>query len=303
MSEAEARELLSREELAALLQELREDRGSARSFPDSSSGRLAPVSRLLGEFADQQSRALSTLHQRSIDLTLLDVAEVAMREFQATLLPVDRVIELELEPGGHRLYLLLGRSFLFAWLALAFGAKESTPVVSVPERHYTRIEERFMRRAAAELVRHLEATWSFRSPVQIRIVALVDPESLPPASSKWALASFDARGLGDLCRLRLLVDPGLYAAESESTADQGERAELAVAVQQEVLEMPVRVRIEAGYAQVPLQQVANLQVGDVIPLERADRRGLVVRIEDEAKYLAVRGAVGARLAVQLVESL
>jgi flagellar motor switch protein FliM len=67
--------------------------------------------------------------------------------------------------------------------------------------------------------------------------------------------------------------------------------------------MPVAVRVEAGHAEVPLQQVAALQVGDVIPLERSDSRGLLVRVEEEPKYVAVRGAVGARLAVQLVKSL
>ncbi|MCP5055613.1 MAG: hypothetical protein GY937_02690 [bacterium] len=306
MSETETKELLSREELAALLDELRAGAGTANAFPESSSGRLVPLTRLLGEFADSQSRALSTLHQRSIVLGILDVAEVSMREFAATLLPVDRVIQLRLEPGGHCIYMLIGRSFLFAWLALAFGAKESTPVIPVPDRHFTRIEERFMRRAAVEVVRHLEAAWSFRSPVEIKIVDLLDPEFLPQGSSKWALASFEVDGLGDLCRLRVLVDHALYAAdgeEAEEPVDQVERIGIAEGMRNEVLEMPVSVRVEAGHADVPLQQVAALQVGDVIPLERSDSQGLLVRVEEEPKYVAVRGAVGAQLAVQLVKSL
>ncbi|MCP3983660.1 MAG: hypothetical protein GY723_04685 [bacterium] len=306
MSEADTKELLSREELAALLDELRAGSGAANAFPETSNGRLVPLIRLLGEFADSQSRALSTLHQRSIVLKVLDVDELAMREFTATLLPVDRVIELRLDPGGHCIYLLLGRSFLFAWLALAFGAKESTPVITVPERHFTRIEERFMRRAAAELVRHLETAWSSRSSVEIRVVDLLEPEFMPQASSKWALASFDVEGLGDLCRLRVLVDYGLYAAdaeEAEAPVDDVERAGITQGIHREVLEMPVSVRVEAGFAEVALRRVAALQVGDVIPLERSDSRGLLVRIEEEPKYVAVRGAVGAQLAVQLVESL
>ena len=306
MSEAEIKELLSREELAALLDELRADQGTATAFPESSSGRLVPLSRLLGEFAENQSRALSTLHQRSIVLDVLDVAEATMREFAATLLPLDRIVELRLEPGGHRVYLLLGRSLVYAWMALAFGAKGGTPVIAVPERHYTRIEERFLRRAAAELVRHLEAAWSIQSPVKIQIVDVLAPEYLLPGPSKWALASIDVKGLDDLCRLRVLVDHELYATDGEDAnveVDPAERVEIAHAMQRQVLEMPVRVRVEAGHAEVPLQRVAALKVGDVIPLERSDSRGLVVRIEEEPKYVGVRGAVGAQLAVQLVENL
>lgn len=306
MGELETRDLLSREELAALLDELRADRGGAKSFPESSSGRLVPLSRLLGEFVEKQSRALSTLHQRSIVFSLLDVTEVSMRDFAATLLPVDLVVELRLDPAGHCVYLLIGRSFLFSWMALAFGAKEGTPIISVPDRPYTRIEKRFLKRAVAELIRHLEAAWSTRSPVQIQIVDVLGPEFLPPSASKWALASLDVEGLGDLCRFRMLIDHGLYADESEVEeiqVDQTERVEVADAMRRQVLEMRVRVRVEAGHAQVPLRRVAALQVGDVISLERSDSRGLLVRIEEEPKFVGVRGTVGARLAVQLVESV
>jgi len=155
-------------------------------------------------------------------------------------------------------------------------------------------------------VRHIEAVWSSRTPVKIRIVDVLGPEFLPPSASKWALASLDVEGLGDLCRLRMLIDSGLYAEDADVEdiqVDQSERIEVAHGMERQVLEMPVRVRVEAGHAQVPLQQVAALRVGDVISLERSDSRGLLVRIEEEPKYVGVRGTVGARLAVQLVESL
>lgn len=303
MAEAEARNLLSKEELAALLDELRAESPARAPFGESTAARFVPLARILGDFAEDQSRALSTLHQRAILLSLIDIEEVTMREFGSILLPTDRVLELWMEPGDHRLLMLMGRSFVYGWLALAFGAKPELPMMAVPERPYTRIEERFLRRAAGDLVQQIQATWSFRSEVKIRPGDLLEPASLLAGAGRFGMASFDVTGLGDMCRLRLLVPQGLYGSDSADETSGEERAEVASALQDAVLDMQVQIRAEAGFAQVPLRQVAELQVGDVIPLEPSDARGLVIRVEDEAKYVAERGVVGGRLAAQLIDSL
>lgn len=303
MAEAETRNLLSKEELSALLDELRRENPGRAPFGETTAVRFAPLARILGEFAEDQSRALSTLHQRAILLSLLEVEEVQIREFGALLLPTDRVLELRLDPGGHRLMMLMGRSFLYGWLALAFGAKPDSPMIPVPDRPYTRIEERFLRRAARDLVHQLQATWSFRSEVTIEIGDLLEPATLLAGTQRFAMASFDVTGLGDLCRLRLLLPQEVCGSDSADEASGEERAFVASALQDAVLEMSVRIHAEAGHAQVPLRAVAGLQVGDVIPLEPSDARGLLIRVEDEAKYVGERGAVGGRLAVQLIDSV
>ena len=303
MSRAEAKDLLSQEELSALLDELRNADSEQASFADTAALRLAPLSRILGEFAEDQSRALSTLHQRSIEFDMLEFDEINLTEFSALLLPTDRVLELKIQPGGHVMYLLLGRSFVYGWLALAFGAKPDSPMLPVPNRDYTRIEERFLRRAASDLVQQLETTWSMRSPVQIERCDLLEAQGLPPDTKKWAVASFDVTGLGDLCRCRLAIPQDLYGSENTDDEAEPRQQELAHALQGEVLEMRVRIRAEAGYSNVPLGKMAELKVGDVLPLEPSDARGLVVRIEDTAKYVGERGSLGGRLAVQLIESL
>ncbi len=303
MSSADAKDLLSPEELSALLTELKSAGDDDGPFAESAAARLAPLARVLNEFAEDQSRSLSTLHQRSIELQLLDFDELSMKEFGALLLPVDRVLELKLQPGDHTLYLLLGRSFVYGWLALAFGAKPESPMLPVPNRDYTRIEERFLRRAASDLMQQLQFTWSLRSPVEIEAVDLVEVQSLPVDPRKWAMASFDITGLGDICRCRLLLPQELYVQETQDEEKDSERQDVSRALQGAVLEMRVRVGAEAGFSDVPLRQVADLKVGDVLPLEPSDARGLVVCIEETPKYVGERGSLGGRLAVQLIESL
>ncbi len=115
------------------------------------------------------------------------------------------------------------------------------------------------------------------------------------------MASFDVTGLADLCRMRLVLPEGLLERNSDAATE--ERISAWSPVRERMLGMPLRLRVEAGNLELPLRQLASLQVGDVLPLETADAEGLVVRVENEPKFRAERGSVGQRLAVQLLERL
>ena len=57
---------------------------------------------------------------------------------------------------------------------------------------------------------------------------------------------------------------------------------------------------EAGTADVTLAQLSRLQVGDVLDLDASEAGLLTVRVEGRPKFSAVRGAVGGRAALQIV---
>ena len=301
--------LLSREELEALLdaaadgalraeQAARGSRRGARRRP----GRLAPLLRVLDEFAEEQGRMLSTLHQLAISFAPVGWEELTPREFAASLLEHDRVAALELSPGGHRAYLLLGRGLLFGWLSLAFGSRRPEGARGAPDRAYTRIEERFLRRVAGELARQLERTWQPRHPLSARVIALEEPERIAEDPQGALLAvTFEVKGMGPLCRLRALLPPAAFDAAEAGAPKSSEAASGSLG--EPLLEMPVGVHLEVGSLELSLAQIARLQPGDVLPLERSDPQALLLRVEDVPRFRAERGAVGARLAARITEPL
>ncbi len=306
MSEAERDErILSREELDAILEGAAESRAAGRGAPfraDRNALQTSALASALREFAEEQGRALSTVHQRSLEFSLMSWDPLGLSEFADSLLPEDRVVLLELEPERALGCLLLGRPLLFGWMTLAFGAPATLPRFPIPQRAYTRIEGRFLLRAAGELADQLESTLSRRRPLTVRVAEVVEPRLLPRQSSeRFRMASFDVSGLGDVCRLRLVLPEGLLDRDSDAAA--AERASAWSPVRERMLKMPLRLCIEAGNVELPLSRLASLQVGDVLPLEAADAEGLVVRVESEPKFRAERGSVGQRLAVQLLERL
>jgi len=313
--------VLSRDELEALLEAaaagaLREEQAqrgsrpyggrSSREGPGAQGtrpGRLAPLLRLLDDFSEEQGRMLSTLHQLAISFSSTGWEELTPREFAASLLEHDRVAALELEPGGHRAYLLIGRGLLFGWLCLAFGSRHPEGSRGAPERPYSRIEERFLHRVAGELARQLERSWQPRHALTARLLAIEEPERIAVDEQGPMLAvSFDVKGMGPLCRLRALLPPAAFDAADEAVV-RGKVETVAGAIASPLLEMTVGVHLEVGSLELSLAEIANLQPGDVLPLERSDPQGLLLRIEDVPRFRAERGTVGTRLAARVTERL
>ena len=317
MSESAGPTLLSREELDALLASaaegaLREEqaRRSSRPFAGQGEGRarpgrLAALARSLEEFAEEQGRTLSTQHQIAITFEATGWEEVSLSEFGATLLETDLVASVQLTPEGGpigRGYLLVGRGLLFGWMCLASGSRSGSPG-AIPTRPYSRIEERFLARVAKELLGQLERRWRERHPVAASLQGLEEPAAVAERSEGPLLSvTFDVRGMGELCRLRVLLPPAVFdAAEAPAPAVSGPSPRAGLA--EPLLEMPVQLHVEAGSAELSLARIAALQPGAVIPLERADAEGLLVRVEDAAKFRAERGALGGRLAARILERI
>jgi flagellar motor switch protein FliM len=306
MSEAEREEsILSRAELDAILEGVAESRTAGRGAPfraDRDALQTSALVRALREFAEEQGRALSALHQRSLEFSLMSWEPLGLAEFADSLLPEDRIVLLELEPGRVLGCLLLGRPLFYGLLGLAFGTPAGLPRFPIPQRAYTRIEGRFLLRVAGELAAQLESTLSRRQPSAVRAVEVVEPRLLPRQSGeRFRMASFDVSGLGDTCRLRLVLPEGLLERSNDGVS--ADPASAWSPVRERMLRMPLRLCVEAGNVELPLRQLASLQVGDVLPLEAADGGGLLVRVGNEAKFRAERGSVGQRLAIQLLERL
>lgn len=305
-------QLLTREEMDALVDALAEERAELerhdravtpqrRSTRARSTDTQALV-RALETFAARHGRALSLAHQRRITLALISCSELRAHELAEMLLPVERLVSFELRPGETG-WIVFGRPFFFTLLALACGAAPGAPLPPVPRRAYTRIEERFLLRFAEEVLSEIAPSWSPPLAARPPVIGIDSVEQLREREDEAvAVASFDLTGLGDVCRLRIVLPQGRSAATSEApaTAIPGDPQH---AFRRLILEMTVALQVEIGTAEVPLARVAALQPGDVIPLLPADAGGLVVRVEGAPKFRAQAGSLGRALAVEVTDRL
>ncbi|MDJ0847854.1 MAG: FliM/FliN family flagellar motor switch protein [Myxococcota bacterium] len=308
-------ELLTREELDAILSEV--DRGLAGASGDArlaapfrrdrSRERQEPVERApelrraVGRFAESWGKQLANRYQRRIACSLIAWEEQDLGSVMPGLLPTDCVALFELEPGGQAGFALFGRPLAFTLLALSFGGRRSAGV-AVPERAYTRIEQRFLHHLTAQLMGEFEATCGAVVAMRPRVKEVVGRDELGShAASKLVLASLHVSSVDFEGRVRVAL-PQSWAFASASREVEP-RPSGAHALEGTVVDLPVRVCAEVGYADIGLRRLASLQPGDVLELRRSAPDGFLVRVAGRPKFRAVSGSVGGRLAVQVVDRI
>lgn len=310
MSETEIHgQILSRDELDALLRELAESRREeeerrsvfAVSASPNQALRYAPFRRGLDRFGAEYGKLLSSTYQKRIEWSIIGWDEVSLAELAETLLPFDRLVLFALEPSEELGYIVVSRPLFFGWLCLAYGGRTADRPLAVPERAYTRIERRFLARIVDEMLQQMNPLLRELLEVRARVVGVEEPRVLLETPETTLLASFDVQGFGGLGRVRMAF-PTAPLKRCERPTGRLE-ARHRPSVRNAVLHMPVPVRVEVGEARLPLRRLATLRPGEVIPIEGAEDGSLLVRVGGEPKFKAVRGAVGRRLAVQIVERL
>lgn len=310
MSEA-PRAVLSREELDAILasasegaqgEEARHRHGvGATASPDFAWTQLA---RALREFGEEQARDLSALYQRTLGFTLIDLRSLPTQDFAAAMIGHDSAVLLRFQPDLGVGALLIGRTLLYGWLTMSFGGHVDSAPPFVPNRRPSRIETRFLSSIAAELGARLGSALAGLGEARLELGPVIEAELVPTQTSpRLLVASFDARGFGNVARLRVALPESVFQSERPKPvagrAGGAGAPELALRLQG----MPLRLRAEVGSAELPLGKLRRLRAGDVVPLRPSSAGGVLLRVEDEPKFRGVPGVVGARVAVRITERM
>jgi flagellar motor switch protein FliM len=242
------------------------------------------------------------VYQFRIEYRIVGWQEMPLGEAADRLVDSDRIVLFEVEPHADLGFVWLSRPLLFALLGLIFGARPGRPRCAIPERPYTRIEERVYQRLAQETLDRLGDCFEGLTDMRSRVLSFDAPARLrADAHDRVVVGTLDVQGLGDICRMRF----GLPRAPFEAlrapirAVQPGRRAALAHAV----TEMPMKLRVELGSAEMSLSELAALREGSVIPVDAAVDGSLLVRIGGRPKFRAIRGTVGQKLAVQLTGRL
>jgi flagellar motor switch protein FliM len=293
-------EFLSRDEIGALVDELRRARDlehETRRLPGmGADGNRAAraLRRALERFAVASSRALASRFQRRLEMRLLTVDEMRAGDFADLLLPPDRLVAFSTAHDGKG-FVLIGRPLLFAWMRLSFGATADLRAEPLPERPPTPIESGFLKRVTNELLAELGKAIG----TTLTQTGIEDATSLRDArAARLLVVGLELAGIDEIGRVRIalprevLAEPGTVV---RSDGDDGSVLENAV------LDAEVAIAVGAGGAVLSLAHIARLEVGETIPIE-APAEGLVtVAVDGAQKFLAQRGQLGSRLAIQIVD--
>lgn len=200
-------------------------------------------------------------------------------------------------------------TFIFPVLDLLFGGPGENPKKI---RELTDIEVAVVRKLSAKLLDNFKLAWQdiYNIEPEIesvetnpRLHQIISPNEIVAVITLTPVIGGAARGLINVCLPHIVLDPMLSQLSSfyrfmHSGLAATDGAE-AKHLQHWVEQTPVDISILAGENEITVQDLLQLQVGDVVPLTRRVNQDLDLFIDERLKFKVQAGTLGRYLALQV----
>jgi flagellar motor switch protein FliM len=252
--------------------------------------------------------ALSALLRAAVDVRLTGIDTIGCQTFAASMRMPTCVGLLRSPTVAGQLVLELPATILIPMLDRMLGSSVNTISTATP-RALSEIEQRLAMRIATCIAGELSRAWESTIDLAMSLDRIeTDPRwlSIGPPESDAVVASFDAR-LGkargvlrfgippqamDVLERYLSTDPrATLRGQHHAAFDRGE--------------MPddqAELTVELSPSPTTSEDVANLNIGDVIATEHRIDAPVIVNLDGEPKFLGRLGATAGQKAVRIIEA-
>jgi flagellar motor switch protein FliM len=259
-------------------------------------------------FARDVSVYLSSQLRTMVEITLTAVGQVTYSEYVASSAWPSALYVGEAVGMNDRLIFEIDPSFVVYTVEKLFGGPGQ--FLETP-REVSKIEQRIMSRVVRKAFSELEAAWQQAHEIQIREVAFESNAEfiqILPSMEPGIVAAFEMSVQGRLVPLNLfypysLLDKMIGGAGMQRWA-AGATTEVPAPVRSRyedaLRSMDVEIRAELGRTRLSLGDIAALQEGDVIPLQRWTDEPVRVTIGDKETLTAAAGTAGKQYALRVL---
>jgi flagellar motor switch protein FliM len=251
------------------------------------------------------STSLSSAIMKFIDVRISNVELTAFGEFMKTVsLPASLNI-FKMPPLKGLALFAVEAPMVFA-LAESILGDGARPNARRGEGYFTPSEQRVMKKIAVMALKDMADAWESLAPIRPEYVGLeVNPKFAAIVTAAEAVIRIDAEvdvedftGRCFFCFPYSMLKPikdRLYSPSDRQGADQEWVSSLGEALK----ESYVTLSVEVGRAELPLAEIMNLKVGNVIALGSPVSEGFLVKVEDVPKLTGVpcslRGSQGIKI--------
>ncbi len=320
-------EILSQNEIDSLLQALssgevdvealgQSDEKKIKNYdfrrPDKfSKDQLRAIQMIHEAFARQLTTTMSTLVRSLVSAEIASVDQLAYDEFIRSLVQPTVIGVLEMYPFSGNALIEMNPNLVFAIIDRMLGGKGQ---FAGKIRELTDIERTVIERVLMRMLELLEESWSTVVDVRFRYESL---ESNPffvqicPGTDMVLLVILklkvgDVEGMISICIPYFLMEPIMDKLSSQqwfaSTGrkdEDGIRSFLIKSLQGVLIPLA----LELGHTVLSVDDVMQLQTGDVIKLDETVGNSLDVRVGNRVKFKAVPGSVNGNYGAEISEVL
>ncbi len=245
-----------------------------------------------------------------VDLTSID--QLTYDEFILSVARPTSLAIINMAPLEGNAILELSPSMVFPIVDRVLGGKGAT----LPEpRELTEIEDRIIQRIVIMMLDCLKRSWEQLIEFDMSVVQQEnDPliVQIVAGSEMVILVGYEVHigesvGTMDFCIPLMVLNPILDQISQQAHFSRRMNPDVAKTTRQALgrLMMKAEVPLDAvlGHARLTVQQIAHLQVGDIVQLDSSPFEPVDVEVGGVRRYAAVRGRRGEQSAIQLAAIL
>jgi flagellar motor switch protein FliM len=317
------KEVLSQEEIDLLLKALASGEIKAEEVAASSEKKTEAKTydfRRPNKFSKEQLRTLYMIHDNfgrlasnflsgylrtNVQIKIVSVDQVTYEDFLISIPSPTLITIFSMPPLKGTAILETSPAFSFPIVDLLLGGTGRMPAKL---RELTDIEIGVIRRVNARLLEQLRYAWgdlvTFDPQIELLETNPQFNQVLTP-SETVAVITFtstigETQGLVNLCLPFITLEPvvGKLSARYWFSAQEVEDREAARERLAKLLNhVPLEIKLLSGSTRITLREFLELQVGDVITLERSVKEDMELWVGDRPYLLGQPGAVGNKLAL------
>ncbi len=262
-------------------------------------------SRLLANYLSAQTRTVVQLGVTSVD-------QVPFEEFVRSVPSVTVIHVIDVQPLGGKFLLELGTDLSFALLDRLFGG---TGRGGINGHKLTEIDTMVLERLFSRSLPTMAAAWSGITELSLtydsleinpQFIQIVNPNDIVLVVS-LSVTIGSVHGQINICMPHVVLEtvmPRLSARFAFSGSQHHglnanhEQSEL---LAKHMDRVSIMMTAELGRTEIPVNDLMNLQLGDVLSLDQRISEPLAVRVGDEVKYRGFAGKARGRYALKITQ--
>jgi len=258
-------------------------------------------------FARLLTTSLSALLRTMVQVQVVSVEQLSYEEFVRSIPTLTTLTIFDMNPLEGSGILEIGPNITFSIIDRLLGGPGS---VQEKARELTDIEEIIISKIINKLLDNLQEAWKNVLEVTPSLKTIENnPQfvQLVPANDMVVLISFNAsigksEGIMSICLPYIVLEPVLPKLSAHfwfaSTRKETTSAHLAL-LKKKIEKAKIPLVAELGTTVLSVQDLLQLQVGDVVSLDSNVKKELNVKIGSRTKFKARPGVVDKKISVQI----
>jgi len=317
--------VLSQDEVDALLRGLSDgdvdsqkqnahEEGPVKSYDLTSQdriirGRMPTLEIINDRFARLHRVTLSGAMRKIVDITVVQTDMVKFGEFTRTL-PVPTSLHIvKMDPLRGHILLVVESRLIFTLMDCFFGGTGKSRF-KIEGRDFTSIEQRVISRVVQAVLSDLDNAWKPVIPVNFQLMrSEVNPQfaTIVAPTDLVVVVHFELEldqlvGKIILCLPYSTIEPIRSRLYASFQSDQLEvDLEWLNRLKERLTDLEVEVMVELGKSSISGRDLTQLEVGDVLVLDKDIQNPLTVKVEGVPKFRAVAGTFKGNRAFQVTD--